>query len=306
MRYLLFLWCLTFTLGLGAQNYKSRIQYKVEMGDTSQLHQLILLDYTKLLGTALEVKADSLYFRLRSAATVSAIPLSELRYLGVFTVSDSSPDADGAGKRLRPSAGPPPFTDMTYERTALPLKGKGQVRVINLLYGVGEWNLSENLQIGVGLGGPLGIITTQKLRFSLTPYLNVGLTGQQLLVPPIGFDNEIIVLGDLAAIVTVGDDRRFVNLGTGYLFNTDDRDSPIAAHRFGIGGKIGRKWHLYGEFLMSMPSSRRFSDLNLFPSFTASLGQRRHRWNFGVFTVILDEDSFVPPPLPFVGYSYYW
>lgn len=306
MRFLLSFWCLIFTLGLGAQNYNSRIHYRVEMGDTSQLHQLILLDYTKLLGTALEVKADSLYFQLRSAATVSAIPLKQLRYLGVFTVADSNEDPNGRTLRGPRAYGPAPFTDLTYERTALPLKGKGQVRVINLIYAVTEWNVSENFQVGAGIGGPLGLISTQKLRFSLTPYLNVGITGQELLVPPIGFDPRFVLLGDVAAIVTVGDDRRFVNLGTGYMFNTDDRDSPIAAHRFGIGGKIGYKWHLYGEFLMTMPSSNRFSDLNFFPSFTASLGQRRHRWNFGIFTVVFDEDGIFPPPLPFVGYSYYW
>lgn len=287
-----------------SQSFESRIHYKVVLGDTSQLHQIILLDYTKMLGNALEIENDSIYFQLRSAVAPSAIPMSEVRYLGVFNSSDTP-----AGRnKLFP--GVPDFTDLTYERTALPLHGKGQIRVINLVYAVSEWNLNDNLQVGAGLGGPLGILLTQKLRTSITPDLHIGITGQQLWVPLVfTFDNSQIILGDIAAVLTVGNDRRFVNIGSGLLFNTDaDNDeSPITSHRFGIGGQIGEKWHLYGEFLMTVPKETdRFSDLNFFPAFSAAYGSKRHRWRFGVFTVFFDEDNFFPPPLPYVGYSYYW
>lgn len=301
MRILLLLLFLSIANCLAAQSYKSRIHYKVELGDTSQLHQIILLDYTKLLGLATKIQGDSIYFRVRSAAEESIIPIRELRYLGVFVASDSP------GKERQSFYGTPAFTDLTYERTALPLKGKGQVRVINLIYGVAEWNINENLQLGAGLGGPLGVLFTQKLRFSLTPDLHVGLTGQEMWAPLVfSFDGGTTILGDISAVVTIGNDRRFANLGTGILFNTDDDDSPVRSHRFGLGGQVGERWHIYGEFLMATGSDRRFSNLSLFPSLNASLGIRRHRWKFGVFTIFLDEDSFFPPPLPYVGYSYYW
>lgn len=289
---------------LFSQSYESRIHYKVVLGDTNQLHQIILLDYTKMLGNAQEIKGDTIYFQLRSAAAPSRIPLADVRYVGVFNSSDSP---EGR-KRLFQSV--PDFTDLTYERTALPLHGKGQVRVINLFYAVSEWNLNDNLQLGAGLAGPLGVLLTQKVRASITPDLHVGLTGQQLWVPLVfSFDNSQIILGDIAAIVTVGNDRRFANFGTGILFNTDvgNDESPITSHRFGIGGQIGEKWHLYGEFLMTIPKdSDRFADLNFFPAFTAAYGSKRHRWQFGIFTLFFDEDNFFPPPLPYVGYSYYW
>ena len=302
MRPFLIVACLFFSGALFCQSYESRINYKVVLGDTSQLHQIILVDYSKMLGTAMKVERDSIYFQLRSAVEVSAIPLAELRYLGLF---NSSETPEGR-RKLFPDI--PEFTDLTYERTALPLHGKGQVRVINLVYAVSEWNLNDNIQLGAGLGGPLGILLTQKLRASITPDVHIGITGQELYAPLVNFDNTGVVLGDIAAVLTLGNDRRFVNLGTGILFNTDvGDDSPITSHRFGIGGKIGEKWHLYGEFLMTVPNERdRFADLNLFPAFTAAYGSKRHRWQFGIFTVFFDEDNFFPPPLPYVGYAYYW
>lgn len=303
MRPVIIFLLLSFAAGLSAQAFKSRIHYKVELGDTSQLHQLILIDYTKLLGTAMRIDADSLYFQIRSVAEEAAIPLRELRYLGVFVATDS-PVGE---RRQRVKFGSPPFTDLTYERTALPLKGKGQVRIINLIYGVSEWNLNENVQVGAGIAGPLGVLLTQKLRFSITPDLHVGLTGQELWLPLLfSFDGRTIVAGDVAAIVTVGNDRRFANFGTGILFSTEFNDPPISAHRFGLGGRIGDRWHIYGEFLMTLNDTNRFSQLNLFPSLNAALGIRRHRWQFGVATVFMDENRFFPPPLPYVGYAYYW
>ncbi|WP_273444006.1 hypothetical protein [Neolewinella agarilytica] len=298
MRHIVLFALLAFSVGLSAQSFKSRIHYKVNMGDSSQLHQLILLDYTKLLGTAMEVEKDSIYFLVRGTNEPTAIPLRELRFLGVFNSVESRP--------YRDTRGVPGFSDLTYERTALPHHSKGQIRVINLLYSVAEWNLNKNLRLGVGLAGPLGIMTTQKYRFSITPDLHLGVSSQILFLPLIERfpNNGPVVLGDVSAMLTVGNDRRFANFGTGILFNNDDPGSPIWGHRFGIGGRISPRWHVYSEMLMTLNDE--FSELSLFPSINASLGAKKHRWHFGIFTVFFDEDNFFPPPLPYVGYSYYW
>jgi len=298
MRQFLVLALFIFSVGLSAQSYQSRIHYKVNLGDTSQLHQLILIDYTKLLGTAMDVSKDSIYFLVRGTREQSVIPIRELRFLGVFNTADSRPYRDARGV--------PGFSDLTYERTALPHHSKGQIRVINLLYSVAEWNLNENLRIGAGLAGPLGLMTTQKYRFSITPDVHMGLSSQILILPLIQRfpSNGPVILGDISAMLTVGNDRRFANFGTGILFNNDDSGSPVWGHRFGIGGRLSPRWHIYSEMLMVLNDE--FGELQLFPSFNASLGVRRHRWHFGVFTVFFDEDNFFPPPLPYIGYSYYW
>lgn len=299
MRFGIILLLIAFGTTLGAQSYRSRIHHKVRIGDTSQLHQLILLDYSKLLGVAQDIDDDNIYFQLRSSAEVSVIPLEELRFLGIF-VSESF---SGLGRISTVG-----LSDLTYERTALPFQTGAQLRVINLLYNVVEWNLNENIQLGAGLAGPLGLIATQKLRFNLGPNVHLGLSNQLLNV--FLFDSNAL-LGDSHVMLTFGTEKRFFNLGTGILFNTDAFDDTSSwGHRMAVGGKVGKKWHLYSEVLMVLSESdgrfSNFRDLTLLPSFNGSLAVRRHRWQFGLMTVFLDEDSFFPPPIPYVGYAYYW
>ncbi len=298
MRTSLLILALLLAGALAGQSYRSRIHYKVKLGDEKQLHQLILLDYTKLLGTALDIKADSIYFRLRSADELSVIPLAEMRFLGEFVTGQSALSVPRVA---------PPLTDLTYERTALPFNGRGQLRIINLVYGVAELNLNQNVQVGLGVAGPLGLLTTQRLRFSLNPQLHLGISNQALF-PPFNQGNGqgVFAIGDLTTMLTIGTERRFVNLGTGIFYNRDNNDGPVPLHRIGIGARVGERWHLYSEVLMSLDPGFSFPQLQIFPSFNASLGARRHRWQFGIFTVVLDEDSFFPPPLPYVGYAYYW
>lgn len=298
MRALLFFLLLISGLSLTGQSYESRIHYKVRIGDSTQLQQLILLDYSKLLGTAVEIDEDYVYFKLRSSNEISEIPLGQLRFLGVFSLSEL--------KVINYSGTGPGFTDLTYERTALPYHSSGKVKIINLVYAVVEWNLGKNLQVGAGLAGPLGIMGTIRYRFSLNNDIHFGVSNQTLF-PPFGqFDGDLIVLGDVTSMLTFGDERRFLNLGTGILYNTDDFEDALNIHRLGVGGKISNRVHLYAEAALLLNSDRFGRDLNLVPSVNASLGARRHRWRFGIFSVFLDEDSFFPPPLPYVGYSYYW
>jgi len=299
MRFGIILLFIVFATALGAQNYNSRIHHRVTVGDTNQLHQLILLDYSKLLGVAMDIDDDNIYFRLRSSVEVSVIPLEQLRFMGIF-VTDTF-----VGLSNVSTIG---MSDLTYERTALPYESGGQLRVISLLYATAEWNLNENIQLGVGLAGPLGILATQNLRFTLGRNVHVGLSNQLLNV--FLFDANAL-LGDTHLMLTIGSERRFFNLGTGILFNTDSFDSGSSwGHRMAVGGRVGKKWHLYSELLMVLSENQgRFSSfrsLTLLPTVNGSLAIRRHRWRFGLMTVVLDERNFFPPPIPYVGYTYYW
>jgi hypothetical protein len=297
------LFALALSFSLAAQSYQSRIHYKVKLGDTRQLHQLILLDYTKLLGVALEIEADKIYFQLRSSTDVSVIPLDQLRFLGVFTgTSAKSTLRGGAKQTIR-------LADLTYERTALPFQTKSQLRVINLIYAVSEWNLNDHIQVGVGLAGPLGVLATAKLRYTVLPDIHVGFSNQTLF-PPFsqGFNDGPLILGDAHAMVTVGNDQRFFNFGTGILYNTDRFEGSAWGHRLALGGQVSRKWHLYAETLMVLGRSDAGNprDVVLIPSLNAALGVRSHRWQFGLITVYTGFDDIGPLPIPYVGYSYYW
>lgn len=302
MRFSYLLLLLMLCGGLSAQSYQSRIHHKVNIGNTRQLHQLILLDYTKLLGVALEIKNEEIYFQLRSSPEISVIPLRELRFLGLFSGTSSKTIALDWTETVG-------LTDLTYERTALPFKSKSQLRVINLLYVVPEFNLNKHLQLGVGLAGPLGIMATARLRYTVLPKVHLGISNQTLF-PPFdqAFRENLFVLGDLHAMMTIGDESKFFNLGTGIVYNTDEFEGAAWAHRVAIGGRLSRKWHLYTEMLMVLGREGRFNSrqVTLLPAVSASLGQRRHRWQFGVMSVFFGDDDFITVPLPFLGYQYYW
>ena len=299
---ILFTLALALSFSLAAQSYQSRIHYKVKLGDRQQLHQLILLDYTKLLGVALEIEDDKIYFQVRSSTETSVIPLDQLRFLGIFTGTSVKSTLRGPQPTIR-------LADLTYERTALPFQTKSQLRIINLIYAVPEWNLNKHLQLGLGLAGPLGIITTAKLRYTVFPDVHIGLSNQ-VLFPTFsqGFSNGLLILGDAHAMVTVGSDKRFFNFGSGILYNTDNFEGSAWGHRVALGGQVSPKWHLYAESLMVLGRSRGGTprDVTLLPSLNAALGRRNHRWQFGLITVYSGFGEIGPLPIPYVGYSYYW
>jgi hypothetical protein len=297
------LFALAISFSLAAQSYQSRIHYKVKLGDIRQLHQLILLDYTKLLGVAMDIEGDRIYFQLRSSTEVSVIPLDKLRFLGIFT-GKTGKTINGRSQTAIP------LTDLTYERTALPYPTKAQLRVINLIYIVPEWNINKHLQVGIGLAGPLGILATARLRYTVLPDVHLGLSNQTLL-PPFsqGFIDGPLVLGDAHAMVTIGSDKRFFNFGTGLLYNTDEFEGSAWGHRVALGGQVSRKWHLYAESLMVLGRNRNGDprDVSILPSINAALGARSHRWQFGLITVYSGFSNDIGPlPIPYVGYSYYW
>jgi len=197
------------------------------------------------------------------------------------------------------------FTDLTYEPTALPYGTKAEVKTINLIYATTEWSLNDHFQIGVGLAGPLGILATQRARWSLSPLIHVGVSNKLLYVPVNqAFGNgRLPLLGDLHGMLTIGTGRRFLNLGTGLLYDNvnggrGDGSGTAWGHRMGIGAQLSKRWSIYSEALMILSSSGRFRNrsLVLLPTFNAALHVRQHRWNFGIATVQEEGFSFFPPP----------
>ena len=277
------------------QDYLERIDPRLVYQDTSQFHRLILLNFNSLLGTAEKVTRDTLYFRVRAATETSKIPAAEIRYLGNYRRDEG---------RVA-TAVSPGLSDLTYERTALPFVAKTQLKIINLLYVGVEHNFNDHVQIGAGAAGPLGVLLTGRLRTSLSPNLHLALSSQSLYLPLVNtFEGRRQFLSDITALVTLGDERRFLNLGYGYFINTEFAEERTWLNRAGVGGRVGPKWHLYAEAVVFLNQSN--DELGLLPSFNASYGSRRHRWRFGAMTVFFDEENFIPPPIPYLGYQLYW
>ncbi|PHI20034.1 hypothetical protein CEQ90_09865 [Lewinellaceae bacterium SD302] len=277
-----------------------RIGPGVLIGEENQLHELILVDYSKLLGTCLDIDEKTVYFRLREASEVTVIPKNEVRFLGLYDVptSQSITTRNGRIKPRIPESGRPAFTDATYHRTALPTLGKGQYRNLNAIYNVAEFKLSDNFQLGAGVLVPFGFLTTQRLRFGLGEDLHFGLSNQALMVTiELG---PLFLVGDLNANFTLGNENRFLNFGGGFFYNTDDTER-LAHFNVSLGGRISEQWHIYGE--MSVIDDG--FDVIVMPAFSAAHTIRRHRWRYGFFNVLTPFDGPLIP-LPFIGYEFHW
>lgn len=296
MRFLLSLLLVVTATNIYAQN-RFRIGSGVLVGDESQLHEIILVDFSKLLGHCAKIDKNTVFFKLRDAIEVTELPIDQVRFLGVYEQTGNTITRGRNGEKAA-AYNRVAFADGTYLRTALPTHTKGQYRNIDLIYNVAEFNLNRNVQLGVGAFVPAGFLSTQRLRFSIAKEVHLGVSNQSLLVL-LSIDPPFIV-GDLNANFTVGNENRFVNFGGGFFYNTSD-DMRTTHLNIAMGGRIAENWHVYGEMAVFDDGF----DIIALPSFSAAHGVRRHRWRFGFFNVFNPESSFLAP-LPFIGYDYYW
>ncbi|MGB3800723.1 MAG: hypothetical protein WA952_12985 [Lewinella sp.] len=298
MRAYLWLLLLLSVCSLRAQNYEDRINPQVIIGDTSQVHQLILRDYTRLRGVVTRIGVDSLYVVIATVPEAVAIPTDEMRHLGLYRPDRWTP-------LLRPlqSVAIPDLDDLTFIRTALPFSRDRRFKSVMLIYNAIHWNLNDHLQIGTGLAGPLGILFTQRYRTSLTPYLHLGVSNELLLVPTVGIsDGEFPAVGDLTSMLTVGNSSQFFNVGFGIFYDMVSSSGVIPNFRVGTGVRLSRRVHLYAEMLGYLDN---FDGLGLLPSLNVSVAKRRHRWSYGLLSIFLDSEFNPLVPIPYISYSVY-
>ena len=278
---------------LAAQPRSSRVADKLVFGDSSQLHLLILDNYSELLGTAYAFDDDSLRFQLYGAATPTNFPAGAVRYLGVYV----PPRRVG---RLRRDAPPVPLTDLTLIRTALPYQGERRFKTVMLLYNSIEWDIDRHFQLGGGLAGPLGVLFTQRYRTSLRDWLHLGVSNELIYAALVeNAAGNAPLVGDATTLVTIGSDRQFFNFGAGTFYASD---SPVIPnYRLGFGTALGRPTHFYVEALAYVDGRI----VGVLPSFNVSLARRRHRWTFGLTTELRDGQQFGPAPIPYLSYSLY-
>lgn len=309
------LFLILFATALTAQSYLTRIHNRVHFGDTLQLHQLILLDYTKLLGRAEDIQQDTLLFKLRGAADASRIPAEEIRFLGVYSPNAPvgvtySKDSSRVIVRTRLPKDPVyDFQDLTYVQTALPFAFGGQYKNTNAFYNRVEWN-GRNFGGGVGTLAPVLLTANLKVRFSVAPKFHLGLANEIGVSLFESVFDDPLLLGDLRAIATIGDSHHFFNIASGPFYQLNSGTPTVFLHRLGIGGSFGTRWTLYGELGVFRDNNERFSTprraLSIIPTFTAALRTRRHRWNFGLLGVLTDINDIFVAPIPYLGYQKMW
>jgi hypothetical protein len=296
MRIAFFLFFLFSLPHLYGQVWKSRVQPQVNIGDTTQTHQVILLDYSRLLGIVMEIRSDSLTLRVATLPEPLRLPTRQMRYVGLSTAPS---------RRGRSAPGRAPLGDLTLVRTALPYPSEREFRTVMLLYNSVNWTLNEHFQLGVGLAGPLGILLNQRYRTSVRPWLHLGVSNEIVVAPLIAFgDDRLPFAGDLTGLLTVGTSEQFFTAGAGMFYLSDNPSSPIPNFRAGLGTRLGRPTHLYGELVAYV--DERIGEVGLLPSLNLSLARRSHRWSFGIMSYFIDDDFTTPAPIPYVSYALYF
>ncbi|MBB4078496.1 hypothetical protein GGR28_001109 [Lewinella aquimaris] len=196
------------------------------------------------------------------------------------------------------------LSDLTYVRTALPYQGKQRLKAVMLLYNTYEWNLDRHFQLGVGVGGPLGILLNQRFRTSLNDWLHIGLSNELILAPQYGSEGDRFPrVGDVTTLLTVGSDQQFFSLGAGLFYASGSDNSSVTNYRIGAGTLVGERTHIYGELLAYL---NRWGELGVAPSLNVAIANRRHRWSWGVMTVVIDGESYFGRPIPYISYSLYY
>ena len=284
--------------GLDAQSYTERINRRVVIGDSTQVHQLILRDYSRLRGTVTEIRRDSLFIRVATVPELIGIPTYQMRHLGILEPAGLLTIADGSSDPL------PQLDDLTFVRTALPFAYRRRFKTVMLLYNTLDFNLNRHLQLSVGMGGPIGLILGQRYRTSLTPYLHVGLSNELLIIPFLGLtESGFPAVGDATALLTVGSSYQFLNLGYGLFYMTGDGADPSINYRLGAGVRISRKTHLYGEMVGVFGQEDEFT---LLPSLNLATTSRRHRWTLGLMSVFIEAQFNSAVPIPYLSYAVYF
>ena len=292
MRHLLLLIFMCSVSSLGAQRYEERLSREVVIGDTSQLHEVVLLDYSKFLGTVTYFMADSLRLTLSSTAAEITFPSRYVRLVKIKRPESISVAAPEEGF---------PLTDLTLIRTALPYDGRQHFKTVMLSYNVYEWNLNDHFQVGMGLAGPLVLLVNQRYRTSLMPWLHIGLSNETIspLILQL-FSEELPLLGDVTSLTTIGDETQFFTVGAGLFYNTTSGRGVTRNYRLGGGVQLGPRVHVYGELLAYIDSSEETAVL---PTLNVALARRSHRWQFGVLGVVTDFNGSLAAPIPYVGYA---
>ena len=298
MRLTLFGIVFFFLAGLRAQSYEDRVNPEVVLGDTSQRHQVILRDYTRLRGLVTEIREDSFFLMVATVPDTLALPTDQLRHLGLYR-----PEKWEATQTRRRTRQVYDLDDLAYVRTALPYSAGKHIKSVMLAYNAIDWRLNEHWQLGTGLAGPLGVLFTQRYRTSLTPYLHVGLSNETLFVPLGDVTNGgFPAVGDLTTLLTVGSPTQFLTTGFGIFYSGGNRRGPVYNYRLGAGLRVSRRVHLYGEMLGFYERTDSFV---LLPTLNIAVAKNRNRWSYGLMSVLLDPDSAVPFPIPYISYTYY-
>lgn len=304
-----------------------RIEGRLNLSDTTQVHQLVLKDGSLIVGRLMVMHAETWEFKY--SGKVEQIPTNKIDRLKVLDKGKTNGNNDVV---VMEPANPTNNgnSEVIISPTAIPLeKGKIFYETIWGYYHYMEYGLGKGFSIGGG--GALPILTT-RLRWGmpLGKLIHVGISNTNFssfgdLFDGSGSQNSASLsglgtLGIISGNVAFGKTNRYINIGAGtsYILTTEDgymsgSSLPIIS----VGGAlpIGKRWALLSDNIILPVRNSNASAQLIFPSIAFRYFNRKIRLDGGFWTIFLNVGSnsrggspsngsaFFPIPIPYLSFG---
>lgn len=321
---ILFLFAIiTFITSLSAQ----RIEGRLNLSDTTQVHQLTLTDGGVMVGRLIAMHAETWEFKY--SGKTEQIPTNKIERLKVLNKGKTDGDNDVI---VMEPANPTNNgnSEVIVSPTAIPLKkGEAYYETIWGYYHYMEYGLGKGFSIGAG--GAIPILAT-RLRWGmpLGKLIHVGISDTNYSSFGVVFNGSgsqsnvgfggLGTLGILSGNLAIGKTNRYINIGAGtsYILTTEEgymsgSSLPIIS----VGGAlpIGKRWALLSDNIILPVSQGNNSAQLIFPSIACRYFNKKIRVDAGFWTIFLNignngrgsspsnSNSYFPIPIPYLSFA---
>lgn len=314
-------------VGAIAQLSAQRIEGRLNLSDTTQVHQLILKDGSVIVGRLKTMHAETWEFKY--SGKVEQIPTNKIDRLKVLDKGKTDGDNDVV---VMEPANPTNNgnSEVIITPTAMPLeKGKIFYETIWGYYHYVEYGLGKGFSIGGG--GALPILAT-RLRWGtpLGKLIHVGVSNTNYSSFGVLFNGSgsqssasfagLGTLGIISGNVAIGKTNRYINIGAGtsYILTTEDgylsgSSLPIIS----VGGAlpIGKRWALLSDNIILPVSQGNATAQLIFPSVACRYFNKKIRLDGGFWTIFLNVGNngrgsspssgsgYFPIPIPYLSFG---
>jgi hypothetical protein len=267
--------------------HAQKIDKKINLSDTTQVHQLNMKDGAVLYGRLISFGAESWVFEHNH----------ERLTFGIKTIESVEVSGDKSNKRYIGQDDKPSCSQvLSLNSTAFPLKKREfYYHSTYGLYHNFEMGLGKGFSVGLGLLVPIIPSVTLKYSHKITKNFNAGLSNNFLVAG----------LGTSKLDFTLGTPDMFLNFGGGIVYGK----GVLMPHKWGymqyyhLGGSI--KLHRNWSLITDNSFIYRPNEIETFlPSLIARRLFKRGHLDFGVLAFNIPIGTYMAViPLPYLGFG---
>lgn len=287
----------SFITALSAQ----RIEGRLNMSDTTQVHQLTLMDGSLITGRLIRMHVEAWDFKYDNK--VESIATNRISSLKVLDKGNTQGSNDILIEPANPTNNG--NSEVIASPTAIPLKyGEGYYESVWGYYNYVECGLGKGVSVGIGESFPL---LSTRLRWGMPIKKNVyiGLCASNYTSPLLYFPAPgslalgIGTLGIVSANFTLGKGNRFLNIGAGTMYALrvgyiDEFLPEVTRPILSVGGAfpIGKRFAFLSDNII-LPFLARNNRV-LLPSVAIRYFKKNIRFDFGLWGMAFTESNLYP------------